>query len=147
LLAHFGYGNDNSTKASVPTGEDNKLSPGARGRGQPTSFETGRISDSLSVTFQDTSSISWRLRKNSASANIAPKRCQGYAACIDANIKPLLAGLDDVSRQEKATVYIISNRTSKLDKSAALTTKAQGYKTQAHKLNVEQWTEIWPSFG
>jgi hypothetical protein len=47
--ATFGYENDNPGGEMVPVGDANNFSPGARDRGQPTTFAPGTVDDAVTV--------------------------------------------------------------------------------------------------
>lgn len=63
--AHFGYKNENATAVPIPIGADNKFSPGAQDRGQPSLFQTGRTPFWPSSAFQvvfDGANLTWTLK-------------------------------------------------------------------------------------
>jgi hypothetical protein len=49
--ARFGYDNSTGAPVTIPVGGDNYFTPGAQGRGQVTTFQTGRVTDAFSVVF------------------------------------------------------------------------------------------------
>jgi uncharacterized repeat protein (TIGR01451 family) len=45
----FGYDSENTVSVSIPIGQDNFVSPGAQDRGQPTTFQPGRVESAFTV--------------------------------------------------------------------------------------------------
>ena len=47
--ARFGYASENRVEVAIPIGTDNFVAPGPSGRGQPTTFQPGRVESAFSV--------------------------------------------------------------------------------------------------
>ena len=74
FLAHFGYNNPNPSPIVSPF--ENRFQPDPPGRGQPTVFQPGRVTD----IFQAASTgepLTWRLTGNQATASSDSKPCEG----------------------------------------------------------------------
>jgi hypothetical protein len=78
FVAFFGYRNDSSKPATITVGTDNRFIPSPENRGQPTTFEPGKVRDAVGVFF--TSSVSWLLRGKLVTANASAPRC-GPCSC------------------------------------------------------------------
>lgn len=80
LRARFGYESDNAEERTIPIGDDNAISPDGPGRGQPTTFEPGRVPEAFTVTAVGSgTSVTWTVRfagaTSSATASESSPRC------------------------------------------------------------------------
>jgi hypothetical protein len=66
--AHFGYNNENAYVVTIPIGPRNRFVPGAEDRGQPTTFQPGRVVDVVQVDFNGGNLI-WQLDGKSGTAS------------------------------------------------------------------------------
>jgi hypothetical protein len=79
FTAHFGYLNENNFLVSIPIGSSNKFNPAPHDRGQPTTFQPGRVENAFSVEFKGTK-LTWKLKgpdhhRNTAIATKESPRC------------------------------------------------------------------------
>jgi hypothetical protein len=72
--AYFGYRNDNSYAVTVPVGASNRFSPEPQGRGQPTTFEVGRMYRVFTVDF-NSGNLVWTLQGRTSTASSNSARC------------------------------------------------------------------------
>ena len=78
LRAHFGYVSENQGVVTLPAGfVVNMFAPGARDRGQTSTFENGTHPDEVRVEFPSGSTITWTLNGITVSANADSPRCAG----------------------------------------------------------------------
>lgn len=76
LRAHFGYASDDRDEAYVPIGERNAFRPRPKDREQPVHFKPGKYQRVVSVTFDDSESLTWVLEGREAVADSASARCR-----------------------------------------------------------------------
>ncbi len=81
FTARFGYLNENDEAVAIPVGPDNKFSPDPQDRGQPTTFQPGRVVDAFRVDF-DGGLLVWTLAgpdgsRRTATASSGSQRCAG----------------------------------------------------------------------
>jgi Tol biopolymer transport system component len=70
--AHFGYQNDYDTAITLPVGPYNNFNPTPEDRGQPITFQSGRVTDVFDVVF-DGSDLVWTLNGEAAIAAWHPR--------------------------------------------------------------------------
>lgn len=147
LVAHFGYKNEGVAAATVPVGAQNAFSPGAQDRGQPTTFETGRVTNAFTVTFPSADILRWTLGNAFVEASIQTPQCEGQNFnCVETNNKDTLALLDNTARRQRANVLLLANRILALNPSPEAAALAQSYIEQAEALYLQQWQAIWTDF-
>jgi len=83
LRAHFGYENDSEDELYVPLSERNNFRPSPRDRDQPSHFKPGKHEQIVSVTFEDSESVTWALDGEEAWADSDSPRC-GDESHLDA---------------------------------------------------------------
>ncbi len=77
FLAHFGYDNPNAGPVR-PT--KNTFSPPPQNRGQPTTFDPGRVEDAFQVESDEP--LTWSLMGNDVTASESSERCQGSITVV-----------------------------------------------------------------
>jgi hypothetical protein len=148
LLVHFGYKNDANTVVTIPVGANNSFAPGAQDQGQPTSFESGRVSNSFTVLIPSTSTLQWTLGYATVTADISLPRCEGDTIeCVENNNRPPLSKLDNNARQQRALVLALTRITIRSNRSPAMLSAAQRLQARAEQLYLDQWKDIWSSFA
>jgi hypothetical protein len=75
-VALFGYENQSKVVVDVPISNDNKITPKPDDRGQPTSFEPGRVVGAFTVEVPGNTAIVWHLTGSVANANKNSKQCE-----------------------------------------------------------------------
>ena len=79
FLAHFGYDNPNLGSVAPGAGQ-NVFSPPPENRGQPTSFDPGRVQDAFQV--ESGEPVTWSLMGNPLTASEDSPRCQGSITVV-----------------------------------------------------------------
>lgn len=79
FIAYFGYNNRNAVVITLPLGGKNKFTPDPLDRGQPTTFQPGRIVNAFTVTWNG-SDLTWALKgpdgeKRTTTANAHSRAC------------------------------------------------------------------------
>jgi hypothetical protein len=67
--AYWGYNNTTGSPVKLAIGSSNEFTPGGQSRGQPTSFSTGNQANVFSTNWNGSTSQSWVLDGNTATAN------------------------------------------------------------------------------
>jgi hypothetical protein len=78
FLAHFGYDNPNSSPIVDPF--ENAFSPEPADRGQPTTFQPGRVKDAFQV--ESSGGLTWMLTGNQVTATSNSTPCQGSITIV-----------------------------------------------------------------
>ena len=74
-VAYWGYENTNDHTVSIPIGNRNRFRPDPEPRGQPTTFEPGRVVGQFSTRFEADEALTWDLAGDSATASATSPRC------------------------------------------------------------------------
>ena len=77
FAATYGYLNPNATTVTIGIGADNRLSPQPEDRGQPTTFDAGRVGDAFTVSgIPNGTNLVWILNGRTSTASSSfPTRC------------------------------------------------------------------------
>jgi hypothetical protein len=79
FLAHFGYDNPNDSPVTPGAGQ-NAFTPPPENRGQPASFDPGRVEDAFQVESDEP--VTWSLMGNTVTASEDSPRCQGSITVV-----------------------------------------------------------------
>lgn len=75
FTAYFGYLNQNASAVNVPVGPENRFNPAPQDRGQPTTFQPGRVVAAFSVVANNNNTLTWTLQGSVTSAGSADPPC------------------------------------------------------------------------
>jgi hypothetical protein len=73
-IAVWGWSNTTDAAATIPIGDTNRFDPLPQGRGQPTSFPVGSVTNAFTVTWDGTN-LTWRLNGNYDTASRNSPKC------------------------------------------------------------------------
>lgn len=95
LRVKFGYSNPNGFDISIPVGAKNSFTPGAKDRGQPTTFFAGLVPATVDVKLSSASEVlTWNLSGKSASNSKLPA-CSGE--CFEVPVGTVKTNLDAIA--------------------------------------------------